>query len=103
MTKSAPAIIDAIGIYGLFAIFSAVAFLAGVNAAIFMPETKGLSLKEVKMIYDYSERKLSPGTNIIKLYFQNIVLIFAQLLSCKLILTTLKVRYLTRNLPYVRL
>ncbi len=41
MTKTCPAIIDAIGIYGLFFIFASVAFFAGVFASIFMPETKG--------------------------------------------------------------
>lgn len=51
MTKSAPAIIDSIGIFGIFAIFSAVAFLAGVFAAFVMPETKGMPLKEIRQIY----------------------------------------------------
>jgi hypothetical protein len=57
MTKSTPAIIDSIGIYGLFYIFSGVAAFSGAFAAAFMPETKGLSLKEIRKIYD---RKCSP-------------------------------------------
>ena len=51
MTKSTPAIIDSIGISGLFFLFAGVAFSAGIFAAIFMPETKGLSLKEIRQIY----------------------------------------------------
>ena len=53
MTKSAPAIIESIGIYGIFLLFACVAFSAGVFAAIFMPETKGLSLKEIRQIYEH--------------------------------------------------
>ena len=51
MTKSTPAILDSIGISGIFFIFAGVAFSAGIFAAIFMPETKGLSLIEIRQIY----------------------------------------------------
>ena len=51
MTKTAPAIIESIGIFGIFGFFSSVAFLAGVFAAFAMPETKGMPLKEIRQIY----------------------------------------------------
>jgi len=61
MTKTAPAIIDAIGIFGIFGIFSSAAFLAGVFAAFAMPETKGMPLKEIRQIYaDADELMMMP-------------------------------------------
>ena len=47
----APSLLDIIGIHGMFIFFSTVVGISFLYHLIFMPETKGLSLKEIRDMY----------------------------------------------------
>ena len=57
MNASLPILLDALKMHGIFWMFSGVVIANGVNAYLFMPETKDLSLEQIQEKYYRNKEK----------------------------------------------